>query len=475
MKPILSPGQNWYGRPVRALPAHNRRPVALADSYSLVQGVQSISMVVLANDFDPEGGSLDVISATADFGSTVIEPDNSISYTPPPGFIGNDTITYVIEDDQGLTHTGAAIVAVNAPELTIDVEANNTLTVNAELGTISITVVSPAELAGTYQAQTADLDTGPVNLRPPAITGTEGIGQVLSASDGLWIYDPSEGGAPSQSWQWYRNGGAISGATTNSYTLTAADIGQVLSVDETLSQASGSRSATGLLEGTSFQPSQDSQAFAWWDSADLATITTSGNSVSSWVDKTGGAALLQTFAPQQPESGTRTLNGLNTIDFAGGQHLAVARNFPASGDMSIHMVVEIDSISNLYEAVLAIEATNDFQVDAGSSLQFDGRLNPSGIGSMTNLSGGPFSGAIILSLIFDRTGAGQCNVFINDTLRGTMTYNTNPIDSSAALHIMANRSLNAWVTGAVAEVVMTEDTSNRALYQSYLSNKWGFS
>ena len=138
------------------------------------------------------------------------------------------------------------------------------------------------------------------------------------------------------------------------------------------------------------------------------------------------------------------------------------------------MALEIDNITDLYEAILAVEGTNDFQIDAGSSTQFDGRVNPAGIGALTPLSGGPFSGGMILSAIFDFTGSGQVEIFIGNSSRATMAY-TAAIDTSAALHLMTNRSKNAWVDGAVAEVIVTGDISNRTDFHGYLATKWGLS
>jgi len=468
---LLNSGQPWVGRAVRALRPGNRPPVALPDTLSLPQDSGATQVIVLGNDFDPEGGTLSVIAASADLGTVAINPDNTLSYTPPGGYTGPATVTYTIQDDQGLTRSAAVAITVSAPQLSITVEADNTLTVTADPGLIDITVTQPAGFAGTRQADTSDLATGPVNLVPPVISGTPDPGQVLSAANGLWIYDRGAG-TPVQSWQWRRDGADIATETGASYTAVAGDSATAITVVETMTDAFGSRGATSAAVGSVFAPSGDAQLIGWWDASDAATITASGTTVSSWADKAGGAALTQTAAPQMPETGVRLLNGLNVLDFDGGRLLEAARTFPASGDVAFHMALEIDSISNLYEAVLAVKATNDLQIDAGSSLQFDGRINPVGIGAITNLTGGPFSGGMILSVILDMTGAGTIEVFIADVSRGSTGYSA-PLDATAALHIMTNRSKNAWVNGAVAEVVVTGDVTNRAQYQAYLSAKWG--
>jgi len=57
--------------------------------------------------------------------------------------------------------------------------------------------------------------------------------------------------------------------------------------------------------------------YAWWDAADLTTITDAGGgAVSQWRDKSPNARhLIQSTASSRPITGTRTLNGRNTLAF----------------------------------------------------------------------------------------------------------------------------------------------------------------
>lgn len=93
--------------------ASNRPPVAVDNQVSMDTG-QSINIDVLNNDSDPDGGSLQVIEATAVLGSVTINTDNSLSYTPTNEFIGTDTITYLIRDNDGAVAEAMVTVTVNA-------------------------------------------------------------------------------------------------------------------------------------------------------------------------------------------------------------------------------------------------------------------------------------------------------------------------------------------------------------------------
>jgi hypothetical protein len=80
----------------------------------------------------------------------------------------------------------------------------------------------------------------PSNTSPPTVSGTAQQGQTLTEVQGSWAYEPT-----SYSYQWQRCDGtgnnctAISGATSQTYTLTASDVGHTIRVQETASNAAG--------------------------------------------------------------------------------------------------------------------------------------------------------------------------------------------------------------------------------------------
>lgn len=69
---------------------------------------------------------------------------------------------------------------------------------------------------------------------------------------------------------------------------------------------------------TGFNPRSIPQLTAWWDASDTATITAVSGAVSVWADKSGnGRTLYQGTAANRPATGTRTIGGLNALDFDG--------------------------------------------------------------------------------------------------------------------------------------------------------------
>ncbi len=72
-----------------------------------------VTVAVLANDSDPEGDPLSVVSASSPDGTVVINPDNTITFTPYDGFEGQASVSYTIQDPDGLTDTAEVVICVN--------------------------------------------------------------------------------------------------------------------------------------------------------------------------------------------------------------------------------------------------------------------------------------------------------------------------------------------------------------------------
>ncbi len=93
-------------------------PLAINDSYTASGNIRiSIGAGggVLANDTDPDGGSLTASAgATSTSGGNVtMNANGSFTYNPPAGFEGTDTFNYTITDADGNTDTATASINVS--------------------------------------------------------------------------------------------------------------------------------------------------------------------------------------------------------------------------------------------------------------------------------------------------------------------------------------------------------------------------
>ncbi|MEM9249010.1 MAG: hypothetical protein AAGB05_09970 [Pseudomonadota bacterium] len=106
---------------------------------------------------------------------------------------------------------------------------------------LTVTVTAPAAQAGGGVFAPSDLDTGPVDLVPPALETSPRVGEAVTARPAVWAYDGGAA-APTRGWQWRADGVDIPGATQASYTPTAPEAGAGLSVVETATSGAGARS-----------------------------------------------------------------------------------------------------------------------------------------------------------------------------------------------------------------------------------------
>jgi hypothetical protein len=101
----------------------NRGPVAQVDAVTVTAG-QPIEIAVLANDSDPDGDSLSVLSfttASANGGEVKRKGPNRpnvLIYNPRPGFVGTDQLQYTISDGKDGTATTVVNLVVKAAAAT---------------------------------------------------------------------------------------------------------------------------------------------------------------------------------------------------------------------------------------------------------------------------------------------------------------------------------------------------------------------
>ena len=105
MQTIFDLTNRWIGASHLVLSSSNKHPVAVDDALTVSKDSGPVSVAVLTNDFDPEGQPLTLVTANAALGTAVAEADNTVTYTPPPGVSGFDTVVYEIADDQNQVRT----------------------------------------------------------------------------------------------------------------------------------------------------------------------------------------------------------------------------------------------------------------------------------------------------------------------------------------------------------------------------------
>jgi hypothetical protein len=89
-------------------------PDAIADTATTLKGVAT-TINVLSNDVSPLGYTLTVTSVSApSHGTTKLNANGTITYTPVAGYAGTDTFSYTVSDGHGSTDTATVTVTITA-------------------------------------------------------------------------------------------------------------------------------------------------------------------------------------------------------------------------------------------------------------------------------------------------------------------------------------------------------------------------
>ena len=173
----------------------NDGPVANNDSATTNED-NAVTVAVLPNDSDGDGGTLQVTQVTdGTNGTAIVNANGTITYTPNPNFNGTDTVTYTLSDGQGGFDTATLTVTVNAVNDAPVISAVDSAVVSEEglAAGIADTVGNPVDMTdsavftGTYSAtdiESASLTATFTGAGPSGLTsGGQPITFILSNSD----------------------------------------------------------------------------------------------------------------------------------------------------------------------------------------------------------------------------------------------------------------------------------------------------
>jgi hypothetical protein len=319
--------------PVNLVPAAISGTTDLGDTLTAIPGLwvydPTAGAPTIAANWQSDGTDVSPAATGTTFDITAAEQGTDVSYLEQ----ASDTYGARIEVSNVLI-----IPPDPADLISTTITIDGTIEITAQDGVLQLIVNTPAEYAGTYDVNTADLDNGPLNIVPSSISGTAALGETLTATPGLWVYD-SNTGAPALITNWQANGSNVSPAAMGvSYDVTAAEQGTDVTYLEQMSDTHGARNeASNAISipaaPSSFDPLSlftASEAGFWLDPSDLSTMWTTSDKatqVSSdgdpigWMDDKSGNEnhFRQTDTTKRPiyrTDGTR-----HWLEFATGRAL----------------------------------------------------------------------------------------------------------------------------------------------------------
>ncbi|MGW6131064.1 beta strand repeat-containing protein [Cellulomonas sp. NPDC055163] len=294
----------------------NTAPDAVDDAAGVLASTTT-AVAVLANDTDANGDTLAVrsVSPTSTRGGTVALVGGEVRYTPPAGFRGTDSFTYVVEDPRGGSDTATVTLTVtnNAP-----VANDDTYTVAAGANVSLALGTNDTDAEG--DVLTATLVTGPSH------------GTVTLNADGTGTYTPAAGYTGPDSFQ-YRVTDAL-GATSAPATVQIAVNGAPVAVDDTASTATDTAVDIDVL-GDDTDPNADALAVTAVTAPGHGTAVLRPDGSVRYTPATGYAGT-DTF-DYTVSDGTLTATGTVTVTVANAAPVAhpdavgTATGTPATG------------------------------------------------------------------------------------------------------------------------------------------------
>jgi autotransporter-associated beta strand protein len=202
--PSLSPGLMWEtgNLSVNGSIRVGASPLAVNDNVTTAEDTAG-TFSVMANDYDPDGDIVSLVSVTQGANGSVAISGNNVTYTPAANYHGSDSFTYTVTDSDNGTATATVSVTVtavnDAPVFIVD----PILAGDAEIGT--------AYTGQTLAGKVTDVDAGDsityskfsgpawLSVAPNgALSGTPPAGStglnnfVVRATDGFSAIDDAE-------------------------------------------------------------------------------------------------------------------------------------------------------------------------------------------------------------------------------------------------------------------------------------------
>ncbi|HEX3365601.1 Ig-like domain-containing protein [Phenylobacterium sp.] len=171
----ISDGRGGTATAAITVNSSNTNPVAVQDNVSTAQG-QAVTLDPRLNDSDPNGDPISITAITQPTnGVATLNANQSVTYTPNPGFVGGDSMNYTLSDGRGGTATGLisitvlpapppnavsdSIAATGGTPVTFDPRSNDSDPQNRPLTIIALTapghgtaVIGSSGTAVTYTA-----------------------------------------------------------------------------------------------------------------------------------------------------------------------------------------------------------------------------------------------------------------------------------------------------------------------------------
>lgn len=216
---------------------------------------------------------------------------------------------------------------------------------------------------------------------------------------------------------------------------------------------------------------------AWYDASDTSSsnITHSNGKVSGWKDKSGnGNNLTQGSSAEQPVTNTRTINGLNVLDFDGtDDNMDMTTGISMAGEFGIFVVAQSDVGQGNIDMYLG-QAANDNKIGIFSGTTSFLRVN-NNFGDSSSLTFSPNTNAFMSGVI--RNASDKVDMGYNGATYTRMFSDQTRAGNSNWDKVGGGQTGGQDWNGVIGEIIFIDgsvSTSLKEKIQGYFAYKWGF-
>jgi endonuclease I len=165
---------------INPTPTDDGKPTAVDDSFNAIEDTPFIISGILNNDSTIDSSVLKSFDQTSSENGTIVDNrDNTFTYNPPSGFVGTDTFTYTICDNDTPANCSTATVSINVEDQGSPLATNDAIN-----GAVDVQLTIATLLENDELIDDAILTS---------IDDSNSIGTVILNNDNTITYTPSSG------------------------------------------------------------------------------------------------------------------------------------------------------------------------------------------------------------------------------------------------------------------------------------------
>ena len=290
----------------------NNPPTTVADTASTSEdtAVTILAATLLANDSDPEGDTLTLVSVQgAVGGSAALDAGGNVVFTPTADFNGTASFSYTVSDgtNTATQQVSVAVAAVN------DVPVAGAASITTDLG---------VALSGALSATDVDGDTLSYSLSAGAANGTATV-----TAGGAYTYTPADGFFGGDSFTFAVSDGSLSSTATISVTVNPANLIAGTAGDDVLTGTNADEVLYGYAGNDSLQGAGGDDRYVYrrgdgsdtiWDENTETTTTTVWVKSGRWAGGRNSDRWIDTSHWETTTVVVKADAGNDTLSFASG-------------------------------------------------------------------------------------------------------------------------------------------------------------